>query len=104
MRVRLVVDTGRDLEVRACTVPSPGVDYVVAEGACPEPKCRAGGHGGPPFHVSGATAQEVDDHELQAKARCRTCGAVVGVLAVDEITLFGFDEDRRVLGGPWRVY
>lgn len=80
-----------------CTVPSPDADHVLPEGRCPA--CSAA-----PWRVSGGPQREVDDRVLVARAACRSCGAWVGELHVRFATLFGFEEDRRVLHGRARVY
>lgn len=114
MRVRLILNDDLPIppslrwnpdSVRACTVVD-GADHVLATGTCPNPRCLDAALGGRlgTFPVSGATMHEVDDRELHAQAGCRVCGKVIGVLVVDELTLFGFHEDRAVLHGRPRVY
>lgn len=86
-------------EVRQCRVPAPDADHVFPEGGCP-----ACGHRS--WRVSCAEPREVDDRLLVARARCRECEATwVGDVVVSGLTLFGFDEDRRVLSGRYgRVF
>ncbi len=49
-------------------------------------------------------ANEVDDRTFELKVVCRNCSSPMGVLRVDVPTLFGLEEDRRVLSGPWKVF
>lgn len=95
MRVELQVPGASP---RPCRVVE-NADYVVPEGRCPNPMCRSGSPTTDAFRVSGREQQEVGDYGLHAEAWCRSCGAVVGKLVVSEPTLFGFEEDRRVLSG-----
>lgn len=42
--------------------------------------------------------------ELSGYAECSRCRQPVGRLVVRVPTMFGLDEDARVLAGPWKVY
>lgn len=43
-----------------------------------------------------------DTYRSEAISIC--CDQVVGVIRVQMSTIFGIEEDERVLNGPWRVY
>jgi len=71
--------------------------HLVVRGACPkcahEPFCVAGSGrhiGGRDFYVSDAV--------------CLECRERVGEIQVKVETIFGLEEDERMLNGPWRVY
>ena len=40
----------------------------------------------------------------RADAHCLACGETIGVLRVKMSTIFGIEEDKRVLNGRCRVY
>ena len=57
-----------------------------------------------PATVAGIHPVTEYDH-VTAEAHCVDCGAYIGVLTVKASTIFGLDEDRRVLEqGRCRVY
>jgi hypothetical protein len=72
---------------------------VVIEGACPA--CKVS-----PFLVAGFAGTMTEGHDTyEARAGCVGRGAVLGKLVVHVSTLFGIEEDRRVLlDGRARVY
>ncbi len=90
MRVRLQIHRFSGDEFRDCAAID-GEPFVTVDGRCPEPGCTAD-----PFRVAGSTPREVDDREVHAPAICVGCGACVGTLVVDYVTVFGFAEDRAV--------
>lgn len=51
-----------------------------------------------------APAVDYDAGELSGYAECSRCRQPVGRLVVRVPTMFGLDEDARVLAGPWKVY
>jgi hypothetical protein len=73
-------------------------DHVVVEGACP--KCKA-----TPFSAAG-TGMSIESHDTyRAEGACLSCKKRVGVLRVVVSTIFGLEEDERVLyGSPCKVY
>jgi hypothetical protein len=94
MKVVLISEGAR----RPCTLPHKECDHVVAEGACPH--CKA-----TPFKVAGGGMQpSADDQAYEATARALCCGKGVGTLRAEMNTLFGVEEDERVLNGRCRVY
>lgn len=83
---------------RACRVPFPGADHVVVEGACPA--C-----GAVPFHAAGIKGTVARGHDTYtANAGCLVCGIPSGQLVARVDTIFGIEEDERVLMGRCRVY
>lgn len=46
----------------------------------------------------------IDYDTYTSKAVCAACGEHLGELKVKVSTLFGIEEDRRVLNGRYRVY
>jgi hypothetical protein len=94
MKISLKMDEG----TRAAKEPFKGSEHVVVEGACPN--CDAN-----PFKVAGFAGTRVETHDtIEAVAACLGCQTRVGKLVVKVDTIFGIEEDRRVLAGPWRVY
>jgi hypothetical protein len=98
---------------RSCTVPYEGSRHVLPEGACP--KCKSGesptapvGRGGGPFKVQGHNPRRgpgaAAHDEYHSDAECCACGERVGTLVVKVSTVFGIEEDERVLAGPWKVF
>lgn len=58
-----------------------------------------------PADIQGKDPEWLDEATCQANAVCLDCGKPVGILQAIIGTLFGLEEDRRVLQlGPWRVY
>lgn len=97
MRITLELDDGRKA---AAKHPYPGCEYVVVEGlhcecARTEPLLVAGIKGG---------VRENTDHHMTSTAGCARCKGKVGILRVEFDTLFGREEDDRVLNGRPRVY
>lgn len=80
---------------------APHGHYAEAMGACPACKVE-------PFHIQGCAVEQ--DHEgaeriLRAGGYCTSCHEAVGYLyAVKPVSIFGEDEDERVLNGRPRVY
>lgn len=49
--------------------------------------------------------QSIESHDTyRAAAHCTKCRKPRGVLRVKMSTIFGVEEDERVLAGPWKVY
>ena len=57
-----------------------------------------------PFNVFGRSRHIVDDREYHAEAFCTSCSAAVGTIIAKPDTIFGIEEDDRVLNGRCRVY
>ena len=75
-----------------------GESFGVAQGKCPA--C-----GAEPFQVQGnGTHRMPDDRTLRAGGRCRNCSEAVGYIYARPNTIFGLEEDERVLHGRCRVY
>lgn len=94
MRAVLVVDGRRHVATSA-----PG-HAAAATFAVQCPGCKAG----PPLAVRGLGIHTREHAAYVARAACVRCGAVVGSLRAEVETVFGLEEDERVLAGPWRVY
>jgi hypothetical protein len=92
MKVYLKVDGARRaLDVRA--------EYAILSGPCP--KC-----GALPCNVQG-TGRRIssDDRAYEATGVCLACKQAIGTIRAETGTLFGVEEDERVLAsGRWRVY
>jgi hypothetical protein len=58
---------------------------------------------GDPFRVRAPSLTRGHGH-VEGPAECYRCRSVVGVLRVDFDTMWGLDEDERVLHGRCRVY
>jgi hypothetical protein len=69
----------------------------IATGCCPG--CEA-----EPFHVRGGGLRPHDDRTWIANGYCADCGDPVGYIYATADTLFGIEEDERVLRGRPRVY
>lgn len=67
------------------------------DGACPG--CER-----TPFLVKGHGAQRHGERTLRAGVRCVDCGDPVGYVYARIGTIFGLEEDERVLNGRARVY
>ena len=97
----LVIHRTRGTETRTVR-PEEGGAVGRAVGRCPNDKCCA-----QPFLVVGCPVpQDGDDPEvLKAGAYCCSCRDPVGYLyARHARTIFGAEEDARVLHGRLRVY
>ena len=98
MQITLTDGEGRKLVAKQ---PHENADRVIVEnGACPKCKlaplvCRG----------RGMTIDPNASHDTyRADATCCGCDAPVGVLRVKVSTIFGIEEDERVLNGRCRVY
>lgn len=80
----------------AAAVPYEGAQYVKTG----QPACACGGS---TFAGVRGTRDSSDRH-MEEDAGCCECGAKVGRIRVDFDTLFGIEEDERVLRGRCRVY
>ncbi len=75
-----------------------GAPTATADGECPG--CKAS-----PFLIAGHGAHRMpDDRTLKAGMRCVACGDPVGWCYWRPDTVFGLEEDERVLNGRPRVY
>lgn len=53
----------------------------------------------------GGTGKQIENRDTyRAEALCGKCREPRGVLRAQVETVFGLEEDERVLAGPWRVY
>jgi hypothetical protein len=87
--------TDRDGREFPATLPYPSAKHVEIEAACSG--C------GSKFIAGGESS--VESHDMyRAQAACVGCKAACGVLRVQVSTLFGIEEDNRVLNGRCRVY
>lgn len=94
MKVELLIRNGATHSAR---VPYDGADHVTVKGLCP--LCGAAD-----FRVRGQGIHTTthDTHLARAVSVC--CGVDVGELRVTMSTIFGIEEDGRVLHGRPRVY
>lgn len=72
-------------------------DHVVVTGKCHH--C-----GAEPFKVRGKGISSNDRDAYYADGHCVACDNFVGTIRAKVDTLFGIEEDERVLAGPWKVY
>lgn len=93
--------TDRDGRVLVAKQPHEHADRVIVEaGACA--KCKLA-----PLVVRGlgmTIDPEASHDTYRADAVCCGCDAPAGVLRVKVSTIFGIEEDERVLNGRCRVY
>lgn len=82
----------------AVTVPYDDAPHAEADTACPVCKAPA------PILVAGTGKRIVNDREVHADGYHLACKAHLGLLVAKPDTLFGLEEDRRVLHGRPRVY
>ncbi len=93
MRVSVTIGGG----ARPSSLPE-NEKWIDVEGRCPT--CDRG-----EFRVIGdIKRQRVGSHEVTAPALALCCGAEVGAVLVEMDTIFGLEEDERVLNGRCRVY
>jgi hypothetical protein len=71
--------------------------FVEVNAACPRCKIE-------PMQVQGNGNSIESRDTYRADARCLACGETVGTLRVKVSTIFGIEEDDRVLNGRCRVY
>ncbi len=84
-----------------CYLPYEGADYVVPAHpiTCPAPGC------GTVITNQFQGGEMTHDHDTYyAVVRCSGCGGRLGQLRAEVSTIFGIEEDARVLGGRCRVY
>lgn len=96
MKVHVKLHNGR---TAICTQPYEGSDHVLAAGL------QCGCSRDLTLQLAGGVTTEHDGgRTVTAPAYCTRCHGHVGKLVVKLGTLFGPDEDRRVLQGRCRVY
>jgi hypothetical protein len=84
-----------DDEERSCSLPE-NERWIDVNGCCPACKAKE-------LRVIGEKArQEIGHDTVTAPALC--CGAKIGTVHVTLSTIFGLEEDERVLHGRPRVY
>jgi hypothetical protein len=85
-------------KVHAANRPNPESNFVVVDIPCPH--CKSA-----PLEVRGRGKPE-RGHDFYKNTDTITlcCGEAVDWIRVKLDTLFGLEEDERVLRGPWRVY
>ena len=83
--------------IRKARLPYPGAEFVHMKGPCPS--C---GHAGLVRVRGSGQTTTYDCHLSRAVALC--CGQRIGELRVQVSTVFGIEEDQRVLLGRCRVY
>ena len=81
---------------RDCTMPYEGAKFVEPSGVCPS--CAV-----EPWKIQGG--DPVRGHDtISCVAQCTACKAMVGQIIVTISTIFGLEEDDRMLNGRCRVY
>ncbi len=84
-------------ESRACSLPE-SEKWIDVDGRCPS--CNADG-----LRVIGDKRRQQIGHDtVTAPALALCCGREVGAVHVEMSTIFGLEEDERVLHGRPRVY
>jgi hypothetical protein len=96
MKITVEIDGFRHL----ARAPHAEADHVVLVGVPKCPKCKHEA----PVKVAGAH-KRIESHDTYAAdATLLCCKQRVGAMRVKVDTIFGIEEDERVLNGPWRVY
>lgn len=100
MQIVWITEQGEELE---CTLPYPTAQKVIVEAAGCCPKCGAQeGKGQRALFCGNPEEHNWGYSGIAACAGCHT--PLGGVIEVRLATLFGLEEDRRVLHGRCRVY
>lgn len=100
MKITVNINAGR----YNANVPFEGADHVVVGGVDKCPSCGRECEKETPFKVRGTGNHPIDHDTFSANAVALCCGAWVGTIRVKVDTIFGIEEDRRVLNGRCRVY
>jgi len=95
VRVYLETDSGR----REAKRPHANAAFVYCPMEKGGPTCVCGGNA---FHGDGDIQRGREEYRV--RARCNGCGAKLGTIVTEVDTLFGIEEDERVLLGRCRVY
>ena len=87
---------------RGALLPFPECDFVYVPGACAKCGAKVGGK----FKVQGRPGSRVRTYNTyESDARCVACQQSIGKLVATVSTIFGIEEDERViLYGRPRVY
>lgn len=93
MNARIEID-GRTFHLR----PLGEIALVLGLDRCPRCGRRSAVHA----RGTGKRAESRDTYVSEAVSTC--CGLPLGTMRVTVETIFGIEEDERVLSGPWRVY
>lgn len=104
-----------DIEVRGVEkavpafLPYEGCEWVEAFVDCPQcgQTCEPESACEParPLRISGQRGRQDIGHDtIKAPAVTHCCRAVIGTIVVRVSTIFGIEEDERVLNGRCRVY
>ena len=93
VRARVSID-GRSFALR----PLGASALVLGLDACPRCKRRE------EVHVQGSGERITGHDTVEADGFARCCGQRLGTITATVPTVFGLEEDARVLAGPWRVY
>lgn len=59
---------------------------------------------GETLRARGVDCHTVDDRRYEARALAVCCGVEVGTIVAEPSTIFGIEEDRRVMNARCRVY
>lgn len=90
----------RDGAKRPISTPFEGADHAVLEGATTCPAC-----GSPaPVKLAGDGRRVAGHDAWEADAYALCCRERVGTIRAEASTIFGVEEDERVLNGRARVY
>jgi len=92
MKITVEIDGKR----HRARLPHEHATYVVIDVKCAGCGCE-------PMYVSGST-QHVESHDTYAARAYCACGKPVGTIRAQMSTIFGIEEDARVLSGRCRVY
>lgn len=91
-------------EIRNARRTHEDAAYLICDGRCP--RCNDFNAGLNGFDLQGDTNSKImlNDHDFVCVGFCVACRKPVGTLKVVYETLFGLEEDARVLHGRPRVY
>ena len=94
--LRITAEDGSTKDVKA-TLPYKDANFVEIRGH----KCKSCAYD---LIAQGQETHTEDDRVHVAPAACANCGIIVGQLRVTPASLFGIEEDERVLNSRYRVY
>ncbi len=89
---------------RNCVAPCEGASFVECEGPCVNADCVPIKSGEYLLLTGVKCTLQTSDRGATSDAGCVACGKTIGKLVVEYDTIFGAEEDERVLNGRPRVY
>ena len=93
LKITITLKDGRKVKAK--------LPYEHASDAVTDVQCPNGGHF---LAAHGIGTPQVEYDTMTSPARCCGCGERIGTITVKVNTLFGIEEDERMLNGRFRVY